>query len=96
MGTQRLSLRSRDPVWTWRSYGNPEVFGFAGTVLSLPGQDYYRYLFGSRILPLGSWPLSSSYLASCFCKKPLTDFGGSFVDLPGVVIQAPDFIAFHV
>ena len=39
----------------------PKIFVFVGTMLHLPRQDYYRYLFGFRILPLGSWPLSSSY-----------------------------------
>ena len=52
------------------------MFGFAGIVLRLPRQDYYRYLFGSCILPIGSCPLSSSYAACCFCRKPLSDLGG--------------------
>ena len=72
------------------------MFGFAGTVLCLPRQDYYQYQFVSGILPLGSWPLSSSYAACYFWRKPLSDLGGAGGDLPGVVIQAPDFATFHV
>ncbi|KAF2577196.1 hypothetical protein F2Q68_00004634 [Brassica cretica] len=42
-----------------RSFQDPETaWGPEGTVLRLPRQDYSRYLFGFRILPLGSWPLS--------------------------------------
>ncbi|KAF3564394.1 hypothetical protein DY000_02014554 [Brassica cretica] len=65
---------------TRRSHGNPGVipyplnpeivFGPGGTVLRLPRQEYYRYLLGSSIMPFGSWPLSSSYAACCFCRKP--------------------------
>ncbi|KAF3548875.1 hypothetical protein DY000_02007350 [Brassica cretica] len=73
-----------DPEFPWE----PEMFGLSWTVLPLPRQDYYRYLFGSRILPLGSWPLSISYAACFFCRKPLSDIGGAGVDLPGVVDQA--------
>ncbi|KAF3501410.1 hypothetical protein F2Q69_00042233 [Brassica cretica] len=50
-----------------------------GTVLRLPRQDYYRYLFGFRILPLGSWPLSSSYAVFYFCRKSLTGLEGAGV-----------------
>ncbi|KAL0749422.1 hypothetical protein Bca101_031425 [Brassica carinata] len=92
---------------TRRSYGNLDVllrtyldpgvmWEPIETILRLPRQDYYWYLFGSRILPLGSSPLSSSYGACCFCRKPLSDLGGAGVDLPSVVTQAPDFTAFHV
>ena len=52
------------------------MFGFAGTVLHLPRKDYYWYMFGSRLMPLGSWPLSISYVACSFCRKPLLDLGG--------------------
>ncbi|KAF3557211.1 hypothetical protein F2Q69_00014511 [Brassica cretica] len=45
-----------------RSFQDPKTsWGPKGTVLHLPRQDYSRYLFEFRILPLGSWPLSSSY-----------------------------------
>ncbi|KAF3548876.1 hypothetical protein DY000_02007353 [Brassica cretica] len=55
---------------------HPEIIlGPEETVLRLLRQDYYRYLFGSRILALGRWPLSSSYAALCFCRKPLSDLG---------------------
>ncbi|KAF3562472.1 hypothetical protein DY000_02014389 [Brassica cretica] len=50
-----------------------------GTVLRLSRQDYYRYLFGFRILPLGSWPLSSSYAVFYFCRKSLTCLEGAGV-----------------
>ncbi|KAF3529965.1 hypothetical protein DY000_02039600 [Brassica cretica] len=65
---------SLDPeIFDW----NPEAIGEpGGTVLRLPRQDYYRYLFGFRILPLGSWPLSSSYDVFYFCTKSLTCFRG--------------------
>ncbi|KAF2539346.1 hypothetical protein F2Q68_00021172 [Brassica cretica] len=60
---------SLDPeIFDWK----PEAIGEpGGTVLRLPRQDYYRYLFGFRILPLGSWPLSSSYDVFYFCRKSL-------------------------
>ncbi|KAF3553792.1 hypothetical protein F2Q69_00012851 [Brassica cretica] len=64
-----------------------------GTVLRLPRQDYYGYLFGFRILPLGSWPLSSSYVVFYFCRKSLTGLVGAGV---GVMTQMPGFAAFHV
>ena len=57
----------------------PGIFVFAGTVLRLPRQDYYRYLFGFCILPLGSWPLSSSYVVFYFCRKSLTGLEGAGV-----------------
>ncbi|KAF3549605.1 hypothetical protein DY000_02007544 [Brassica cretica] len=47
------------------------------TVLRLPRQNYYWYLFGSCIMPLGSWALSSSYVVFYFCRKSLTDLGGA-------------------
>ncbi|KAF3548321.1 hypothetical protein DY000_02007143 [Brassica cretica] len=50
-----------------------------GTVLRLPRQDYYRYLFGFCILPLGSWPLSSFYAVFYFGKKSLTGLEGAGV-----------------
>ncbi|KAF2547617.1 hypothetical protein F2Q70_00021537 [Brassica cretica] len=78
-----------DPEFSWEA----RIFGFAGTVLRLPRQDYYWYLFGSRILPLGSWQLSSSYAAFYFCRKSLSDLGGAG---KGVMTQVPDFAAFHV
>ncbi|KAF2582093.1 hypothetical protein F2Q68_00005523 [Brassica cretica] len=57
-----------------------------GTVLRLPRQDYSWYLFGFRILPLGSWPLSSSYVVFYFCRKSLTCLEGAGV---GVMTQVP-------
>ncbi|KAF2567087.1 hypothetical protein F2Q68_00025553 [Brassica cretica] len=79
-GTEAL-LGSLDRVW------DPEVpvrprglyLGPEGTVLCLPRQDYYRYLFGFRILPLGSWLLSSSYVVFYFCRKSLTGLEGAGV-----------------
>ncbi|KAF2615529.1 hypothetical protein F2Q70_00011699 [Brassica cretica] len=60
-----------------RSFQDPETaWGPEGTVFRPPRRDYYLYLFGSLILPHGSWPLSSSYAAFCFCRKPLSDLGG--------------------
>ncbi|KAF3515058.1 hypothetical protein F2Q69_00006804 [Brassica cretica] len=64
-----------------------------GTILRLPRQGYYRYLFGFRILPLGSWPLSSSYIVLYFCRKSLTCLEGAGV---GVMTQVPGFAAFNV
>ncbi|KAF2570817.1 hypothetical protein F2Q70_00004311 [Brassica cretica] len=80
-----------DPeVFDW----NPEAIGEpGGTILRLPRQDNYRYLFGFRILPLGSWPLSSSYAIFYFCRKSLTCLEGAGV---GVMTQVPGFAAFHV
>ncbi|KAF3578849.1 hypothetical protein DY000_02032114 [Brassica cretica] len=63
-----------------RSFHDPETaWGPEGTVLRLPRQDYSRYLFGFRILPLGSWPLSSSYAVFYFCRKSLTSLEGDGV-----------------
>ncbi|KAF2562186.1 hypothetical protein F2Q70_00016803 [Brassica cretica] len=58
---------SLDPkIYDW----NPEAIGEPrGTVLRLPRQGYYLYLFGFRIMPLGSWPLSSSYDGDSFLSK---------------------------
>ncbi|KAG5397487.1 hypothetical protein IGI04_019301 [Brassica rapa subsp. trilocularis] len=73
---------------------NPEAIGEPrGSVLRLPRQDYYWYLFGFRIMPLGSWPLSSSYAVFYFCRKSLTGLEGV-----GVVVmtQVLGFAAFHV
>ncbi|KAF3501704.1 hypothetical protein F2Q69_00042173 [Brassica cretica] len=93
-------------TWTLRSHGNPKIGGshkdpeflenpecfvFAGTVLHLPRQDYYRYLFGFSILPLGSWPLSSSYVVFYFCRKSLTCLDGAGV---GVMTQVPSLRCF--
>ena len=44
-------------------------------------------------MPLGSWPLSSSYVVFSFCKKSLTSLEGAGV---GVMTQVPGFAAFHV
>ncbi|KAF3508395.1 hypothetical protein F2Q69_00006046 [Brassica cretica] len=97
------SFRFGDHNRTLRSYGNPkEPEGFflrpedlepRGTVLRHPRQGYYRYLFGFHILPLGSWPLSSSYAVFYFCRKSLTGLEGAGV---GVMTQVPGFAAFHV
>ncbi|KAF3603620.1 hypothetical protein F2Q69_00037713 [Brassica cretica] len=68
---------------------NPEAIGEpGGTVLRLPRQGYYRYLFGFRILPPGSWPLSSSYVVFYFCRKSLTGLEGAGV---GVMTQVPGY-----
>ncbi|KAF2538647.1 hypothetical protein F2Q68_00020663 [Brassica cretica] len=82
-GTRRLSGNPE----------NPEYLFFAGTVLRLPRQDCYQYLFGFRILPLGSWPLSISYDVFNFCKKSLTGLEGAGL---GVMTQVPGFDAFHI
>ncbi|KAF3610822.1 hypothetical protein DY000_02049179 [Brassica cretica] len=68
---------SLDPeIFDWK----PEAIGEPrGTVLRLPRQDYYWYLFGFRIPPLGSWPLSSSYDVFYFCRKSLTGLEGAGV-----------------
>ncbi|KAF2609952.1 hypothetical protein F2Q70_00011478 [Brassica cretica] len=71
----------------------PEDLEPRGTVLRHPRQGYYRYLFGFHILPLGSWPLSSSYAVFYFCRKSLTGLKGAGV---GVMTQVPGFAAFHV
>ncbi|KAF3507389.1 hypothetical protein F2Q69_00006514 [Brassica cretica] len=74
VGTQRCS---GDPK-ALRSFQDPETaWGPEGTVLRHPRQVYYRYLFGFCILPLGSWPLSSSYAVFYFCKKSLTGLEGA-------------------
>ncbi|KAF2619189.1 hypothetical protein F2Q68_00039208 [Brassica cretica] len=73
---------------------NPKAIGeTGGTVLRLPRQDYYWYLFGFRILPLGSWPLSSSYDVFYFCMKSMICLEGAGV---GVMTQVPGFAVFHV
>ncbi|KAF3561676.1 hypothetical protein DY000_02014426 [Brassica cretica] len=76
---------------TRSSLGTRNVLFFAGTVLRLPRQVYYRYLFGFRILPLGSWPLSSSYAVFYFCRKSLTGLEGAGV---GVMTQVPGLRCF--
>ncbi|KAF3564198.1 hypothetical protein DY000_02015826 [Brassica cretica] len=80
---------SLDPeIFDW----NPEAIGEPrGTVLCLPMQDYYRYLFGFCILPLGIWPISSSYVVFYFCRKSLTCLKGAGV---GVVTQVPGLRCF--
>ncbi|KAF2613854.1 hypothetical protein F2Q70_00011209 [Brassica cretica] len=80
---------SLDPeIFDW----NPEAIREpGGTVLRLPRQDYYWYLFGFCILPLGSWPLSSSYAVFYFCKKSLTGLEGAGV---GVMTQVPGLRCF--
>ncbi|KAF2596267.1 hypothetical protein F2Q68_00009767 [Brassica cretica] len=65
-------METRRPM---RPCRNPEVSSLhpekepGGTVLRLPRQGYYLYLFGFRIMPLGSWPLSSSYDGDSFLSK---------------------------
>ncbi|KAF2587822.1 hypothetical protein F2Q70_00039491 [Brassica cretica] len=61
------------------------------TVLRLPRQDYYWYLFGFRILPLGSWPRSCSYDVFYFCRKSLTGLECAGV---GIVTQVPGLRCF--
>ncbi|KAF2572470.1 hypothetical protein F2Q70_00002765 [Brassica cretica] len=86
-GTRRYGARIR----TRSSFGTQNVLFFARTVLRLSRQDYYRYLFGFRILPLGSWPLSSSYAVFYFCRKSLTCLEGAGV---GVMTQVPGLRCF--
>ncbi|KAF2569151.1 hypothetical protein F2Q68_00026031 [Brassica cretica] len=75
-----------------RSFQDPETaWGPEGTVLRLPRQDYSWYLFGFRILPVGSWPLSSSYAVFYFCRKSLTGLEGVGV---GVMTQLPGLRCF--
>ncbi|KAF2571616.1 hypothetical protein F2Q70_00004320 [Brassica cretica] len=77
-----------------RSFQDPETaWGPEGTVLCLPRQDNYRYLFGFCIMPHGIWPLSSSYVVFYFCRKSLTDLEGAGM---GVMTQVPGFAAFHI
>ncbi|KAF2587863.1 hypothetical protein F2Q70_00038430 [Brassica cretica] len=86
-----LFLRSGDRIETL-VYLDPKVaWEPEGTVLHLPRQDYYRYLFGFSILPLGSWPLSSSYAVFYFCRKSLTCLDGAGV---GVMTQVPSLRCF--
>ncbi|KAF3498439.1 hypothetical protein DY000_02052842 [Brassica cretica] len=75
-GTLGFLFRSGVCIRTRSSLGSRNILLFAGTVLRLPRQGYYRYLFGFCILPLGSWPLSSSYVVLYFCRKSLTGFRG--------------------
>ncbi|KAF2615530.1 hypothetical protein F2Q70_00011690 [Brassica cretica] len=77
-----------------RSFQDQETaWGPEGTVLRLPRQDYSRYLFGFRIMPLGSWPLSSSYAVFYFCRMSLSGLEGAGV---GVMTQVPGFAPFHI
>ncbi|KAF3504773.1 hypothetical protein F2Q69_00042273 [Brassica cretica] len=92
-GTVGFLFRLRALIWARISLENPEYLFFAGTVLRLPRQDYYQYLFGFRILPLESWPLSISYDVFNFCKKSLTGLEGAGL---GVMTQVPGFAAFHI
>ncbi|KAF2567574.1 hypothetical protein F2Q68_00025646 [Brassica cretica] len=92
-GTLGFLFRSGACIRTRSSLGTRNILLFAGTVLRLPRQDYYRYLFGFRILPLGNWQLSSSYAVFYFCRKSLTGLDGAGV---GVMTQVPGFAAFHV
>ncbi|KAF3569769.1 hypothetical protein F2Q69_00058663 [Brassica cretica] len=69
-------------IETRSSLGTRNVLLFAGTVPLLPRQYYYQYLFGFRILPLGSWPLSSSCAVFYFCRKSMTCFEGAGVGSP--------------
>ena len=92
-GTLGFLLRSGACIRARGSLGTRYILFFAGTILRLPRQGYYRYLFGFRILPLGSWPLSSSYIVLYFCRKSLTCLEGAGV---GVMTQVPGFAAFHV
>ncbi|KAF2566723.1 hypothetical protein F2Q68_00025233 [Brassica cretica] len=62
-----------------------------GTVVRLPRQDYYRYQFVFRILPLRSLPLSSSCAVFYFCRKSLTGLEGAGV---GVMTQVPGLRCF--
>ncbi|KAF3508769.1 hypothetical protein F2Q69_00006818 [Brassica cretica] len=66
---------SLDPeIFSW----NPKaVWEPGGTELRLPRQNYCWYLFGSCIMPLGSWALSSSYVVFYFCRKSLTNLRGA-------------------
>ncbi|KAG2298884.1 hypothetical protein Bca52824_035356 [Brassica carinata] len=45
------------------------------TVFRPPRQNYYRYLLGSRNLPLGSWPLSSPVLHSAYAGSHCQTLG---------------------
>ncbi|KAF2570991.1 hypothetical protein F2Q70_00003732 [Brassica cretica] len=90
-GTLGFLFRSGARIRTRSSLGTRKVLIFAGTVLRLPRKDYYRYLFGFRILPLGSWPLSSSYAVFYFCRKSLTGLEGAGV---GVLTQVPGLLCF--
>ncbi|KAF3514156.1 hypothetical protein F2Q69_00006401 [Brassica cretica] len=77
-----------------RSFQDQETaWGPEGTVLRLPRQDYSQYLLGFRIMPLGSWPLSSSYAVFYFCRMSLSGLEGAGL---GVMTQVPGFAAFHI
>ncbi|KAF2548899.1 hypothetical protein F2Q70_00021511 [Brassica cretica] len=71
--------------------GNPECFIFGRDRTPPPRQNYYWCLFGFRILPLGSWPLSSSYDVFYFGRKSLTGLEGAGV---GVMTQVPGLRCF--
>ncbi|KAF2563694.1 hypothetical protein F2Q70_00017545 [Brassica cretica] len=90
-----MLLGSEGRFWSLETALDPEdpETAWGGTVLRLPRQDYSRYLFGFRILPLGSWPLSSSYVVFYFCRKSLTGLEGAGV---GVMTQVQGSAAFHV
>ena len=92
-GTLGFLFRSGACIWTRTSLGTRNILLFVGSVLRLPRQDYYWYLFGFRILPLGSWPLSISYVVFYFCRKSLTGLEGAGVS---VMTQVQAYAAFHV
>ncbi|KAF3581436.1 hypothetical protein DY000_02031517 [Brassica cretica] len=75
-GTLGFLFRSGACIRARSSLGTRNILLFAGTVLRLSRQGYYRYLFGFRIMPLGSWPISSSYVVFYFCRKSLIGFRG--------------------
>ncbi|KAF3509170.1 hypothetical protein F2Q69_00006890 [Brassica cretica] len=83
-----MFLRLDPAVAARGSLGTQNILFFEGTVLRLPRQGYYQYLFVSRIMPLGSWPLSSSYAVFYFCRKSLIGLEGAGV---GVMTQVPGF-----
>ncbi|KAF3573288.1 hypothetical protein F2Q69_00059713 [Brassica cretica] len=92
LGTRRFLLYPKVVLNPKVSFGPGGRFEPGGTVLRLPRQDNSRYLFGFRIMPLGSWPLSSSYAVFYFCRKSLTGLEGAGV---GVMTQVLGFAAFH-
>ncbi|KAF3562285.1 hypothetical protein DY000_02015926 [Brassica cretica] len=97
-GTLGFLFRSGARIRTRSSLGTRNVLFFVGTVLRLPRQDYYRYLFGFCILPLGSWPLSSSHAVFYFCRKSLTGLAGVGVmtQVSGLRCFPPRSVLIHV
>ncbi|KAF3552543.1 hypothetical protein DY000_02006427 [Brassica cretica] len=91
---RRIASEPGDVVGIRRSFLEPGGCPRPGvTVLRRPRQDYYRYLFGFRIMSLGSWRLSSSYDVFYFCGKSLSGLEDAGM---GVMTQVPGFAAFHV